>query len=690
MFDYIKKVNNEASEKMISNMEKKTLPSHVARLNGLDAARSKRIYKALSKLSDKAVLALTNKDMRSFSIHTDKMRPLMSYILTNSVTLSEYVTKGNIQRGLDEKSFFDELEEFVPKLTQNLKIIDNARKAISAIPFSPVVFSSRDVTDAYLDYIIPLVWDFEFDVLILISLNDARLLDYLIARGQKRFFLISSSLDDNTIKAKLDSPGIFYWAYKDGSIIRDMFLSIQGVPPTRFISIDCGIEKENPKKIEELLEKAQQGRVANWHRFNTINRADAVNVLDNLHNLVRYQQVSDFNGKFKGIPAIIVCPGPSLEKNISVLKKFKDKALIVCVLRALGTLLKENIEPDIVIQIDPHNLKTMYTDWNGVKSNLWEEWLEKNDTSRIKMFVSSIYSHPEIFDIDVKNSCWMNPSVEISNQLPLEIYQYKRPGGSVSHTALDLLVSFGCSSIALIGQDLAYSKNEDVYIKSAATHKKGDNVSKQKFGDDIEVEGFDGKPVVTNNVFLNFARLFNIFAEELYEDDVKLFNCTEGGLFIAGFNHCKLETFFENECCQSIEKKLVEIFKGQKDSGPIDTKSYANMIKFIGKNLLLCEEISRLLKKLHPVTQKAHKDDRDLEKFDKIQNKIVKKMKLNEFYTFALQKDTHILQSGLRAENSVESQLEFHEEFLEAVGIVNESIYSSLTKQRELLRNKNQ
>jgi len=689
MFDYNEKINKEASKKMTSDIEKKTLPSYVARLNGLDAARSKRIYKALSKLSEEAVLALTNKDMRSFSIFTDKMRPLMSYILTNSVTLSEYVTKGNIQRGLDEKLLMEELEEFVPKLTQNLKIIENARKAISAIPFSPVVFSSRDVTDAYLDYIIPLVWDFEFDVVILISLDDARLLEFLIARGQKRFILIGSTLDDSTIKDKLGSKEIFYSAFKDGSIIRDMFYSIHGVPPTRFTAIDCGIEKQNPKKIEELFEKAEQGRVANWHQFNTINRADAVNVLDNLHNLVRYQQVSDFNGKFKGIPAIIVSPGPSLKKNISILKKFKDKALIVCVLRALGTLLRENIEPHIVIQIDPHNLKTMYTEWNGAKSNLWEEWLEKNDTSRIKMFVGSIYSHPEIFDIDVKNSCWMNPSVEISNQLPLEIYQYKRPGGSVSHTALDLLVSFGCSSIALIGQDLAYSK-DDVYIDSAATHKKGDNVSKRKFGEDIEVEGFDGKPVVTNNVFLHFARLFNIFAEELYETDVKLFNCTEGGLFVAGFNHCKLETFFENECCQSIEKKLAEILEKQKISGSTDRKSHANMIKFIGKNLLLCEEISRLLKKLHPVTQKAHKDDRDLEKFDKIQNKIVKKMKLNEFYTFALQKDTHILQSGLRAENSVESQLEFHEEFLEAVRIVNESIYSSLTKQRELLRNKNQ
>ena len=68
-----------------------------------------------------------------------------------------------------------------------------------------------------------------------------------------------------------------------------------------------------------------------------------------------------------------------------------------------------------------------------------------------------------------------------------------------------MLVELGCSSIALIGQDLAYSNDNDVYIESAATHK-GDEVSKQKFGDDIEAKGYNGKPVVTNN-FYKFCKV---------------------------------------------------------------------------------------------------------------------------------------------------------------------------------------
>ena len=140
------------------------------------------------------------------------------------------------------------------------------------------------------------------------DLNGSRrltLANYLVERGQKRFFLIGSSLTDNEIMEKLDKKDIFFWAYKDGSIIRDMFLSIQGVPPTRFISIECGIEKQDAKKTLEILEKAQQGRIANWHRFNTINRADAVKVFDNLYNLVHSKQISDLNGEFNGVQLLL-------------------------------------------------------------------------------------------------------------------------------------------------------------------------------------------------------------------------------------------------------------------------------------------------------------------------------------------------------------------------------------------------
>ena len=58
----------------------------------------------------------------------------------------------------------------------------------------------------------------------------------------------------------------------------------------------------------------------------------------------------------------------------------------------------------------------------------------------------------------------------------------------------------------------------------------------------------------------------------------------------------------------------------------------------------------------------------------------------NYFYTMALQKDTYILQAGLKADNSSETQMGFHKDFLEAIEIVNERLKLSLLRQRKLFK----
>ena len=85
--------------------------------------------------------------------------------------------------------------------------------------------------------------------------------------------------------------------------------------------------------------------------------------------------------------------------------------------------------------------------------------------------------------------------------------------------------------------------------------------------------------------------------------------------------------------------------------------------------------------------RKKHLTDLDLKKFDKIQNKIVKGME-NYFYTLALQKDSYILQAGLRADNTSETQMGFHKDFLEAIEIVNERLKSGLLRQKKIIQAK--
>ena len=407
-------------------------------------------------------------------------------------------------------------------------------------------------------------------------------------------------------------------------------------------------------------------------------------VLDNLHNLVSHEQTSKFHNKFAGIPGVIVCPGPSLQKNMKVLKDIKGKAVIICVLRALGTLLKNGIEPDIVLQIDPHNLKEMPVRGGNKGSNLWTEWIEKNDMSKVKLFITSLDSHQENFNLPAEQVMWMSPFQLVSGSLPFEIFEYKRPGGSVAHSALDLLIEFGCSSVALIGQDLAYSNNNEVYTKSAETETNEES-KKTKFGYDVNAEGINGSSVRTNNVFVNFARLFTHFAKELETSKIKLYNCSQMGLRIDGFQHCSLDTFIKNECNKFVGKEIREILSEKKIIRQLGNSEENNkkIDKFISRNLVLANEISRLTSNLKIMLRKEKLSNVELSKFDKLQNKVIKKIKRNYFYTLALQKDSYILQAGLKADSAVATQLEFHKDFLISIDRVNEKFKSSLMIQRK-------
>ena len=103
--------------------------------------------------------------------------------------------------------------------------------------------------------------------------------------------------------------------------------------------------------------------------------------------------------------------------------------------------------------------------------------------------------------------------------VPIDVFDYERVGGSVSHAAFDLAVELGCSSIALVGQDLAYSKDGANYSRHA---ELGDTLQDQAkvhmkvYGNDVE-EGWDGDPVISNNTYLSFGQAFEIFARELNE-----------------------------------------------------------------------------------------------------------------------------------------------------------------------------
>ena len=100
----------------------------------------------------------------------------------------------------------------------------------------------------------------------------------------------------------------------------------------------------------------------------------------------------------------------------------------------------------------------------------------------------------------------------------------------MSHSAFDLMVEFGFSNIALVGQDLAFADNGALYTEDA--HLDMSEFRLKALGERFKVKGFYGDDVETNNTFYFLHSPMKYLQVNLKNSGLELFNCTEGGMYI--------------------------------------------------------------------------------------------------------------------------------------------------------------
>ena len=269
----------------------------------LNFDRTKRIYKTLNNLSNDSVQFLKSGELKEFSFSADRMRPLMAYINDNNVLISKHLDDSDEENSVDGS----EIKSFASNLTQNLKTITRVQETMNQVEFSPVFFLSEQLLNAHLDNQIPLSWEFHHDLVVVINLDNRAMIDSLVERGQKRIFILNGSLDLEEISANNNYPGdVLVHKLDDYSTLKDLLLRFNGQPPRRFLALDCGNEASSEETMEDIKNYLERGREAAWIRFNTLNRGDAVKILDNLHNIVKRNRLLIFIISFK-VTALLLC-----------------------------------------------------------------------------------------------------------------------------------------------------------------------------------------------------------------------------------------------------------------------------------------------------------------------------------------------------------------------------------------------
>lgn len=237
------------------------------------------------------------------------------------------------------------------------------------------------------------------------------------------------------------------------------------------------------------------------------------NILRNLKFIRHSNFITEFIGKIDAdIPAIIVAAGPSLDKNIELLREAEGKALIIATDTAVRFLEKRGLPYDCIVTVDPKKPEKYLTGYPGCRS---------------KVLFCETQSQPDILEFHTGRKIWNYNSFYVADLyagfgLPFPEYT---TGGSVATAGIILAWMLGLKQIILIGQDLAYDGER--------THAGGheNHIRHEKSGIEY-VEGVDGTQVKTRHDWQIYRKWIEDFISD--HKDINIVDATEGGALIHG------------------------------------------------------------------------------------------------------------------------------------------------------------
>ncbi|EAK5043652.1 motility associated factor glycosyltransferase family protein [Campylobacter jejuni] len=268
----------------------------------------------------------------------------------------------------------------------------------------------------------------------------------------------------------------------------------------------------------------------------------------NLPQMITHPSYKELLSKRKGISdtAIIVSTGPSLTKQLPLLKKYASKATIFCADSSYPILAKHGIKPDYVLSLEriPLTSEFFNNDFGEFDKDI--------------MFIVKSVTHPHTIKYLQKNNrafILVSTYASFIQYLKLDYFGYFNMGFSVAHMACYLSLHLNHKNIIFIGQDLAYAENgnshPDDYQNSA-------NYESQMY-EHILTEAYGGKEKIkTHHVWLMFKRNLEQDVQKIQKYlDTKVYNCTEGGARIEG----TIEKPFLWACENLLDKDLNKPFE---------------------------------------------------------------------------------------------------------------------------------
>jgi hypothetical protein len=168
--------------------------------------------------------------------------------------------------------------------------------------------------------------------------------------------------------------------------------------------------------------------------------------LTNLTSIADEADVQALEGRFRGVPAVVVGAGPSLDQNSEQLRTLQDRALIITADTALGPLVSRGVRPHVAVAVDSSELNARHvTTVTGVQDVALAAEGSVHP-SALRHFAG------RVFTFRVANHepwPWLRGARVVRSEL--------KTWGSVLTSAFNLARLVGCDPIVFAGADLAFT-----------------------------------------------------------------------------------------------------------------------------------------------------------------------------------------------------------------------------------------
>ncbi|TQR32306.1 DUF115 domain-containing protein [Lysinibacillus sphaericus] len=381
---------------------------------------------------------------------------------------------------------------------------------------------------------------------------------------------------------------------------------------SRKINVICApnYDKIFPSLYVNVLKKVKDLQNLNIVYNNTVRDLSVTWQENSIRNMLPTYTNGSLNvlEKYYNCPVIVASGGPSLTKQLNLLKDIRKNVILIAAGSTVNTLITHNIEPDYIITIDGSeiNYDSHFKDLKVKSAELMYA-----STSHYK--IQQNFKNRQYAFLDTRENKYKE---HMNNTLGIDLPNILG-GGSVANFALSIARYLSTGPIALIGQDLAYTEGK--------THAEGNKNLKAAdtrfltFQGAFEIEGYYGDKVMTDYSLFSMKESFEEIMRQI-EDPNTIFNCTEGGLKIMNIQQKSFEHFCLQFVNRNSEVKLYSVNENKKDLAKYistareEIRIYKNIIlelklaqQALEKNTLTTEFAPSILKTLDDVDIKVAK-----------------------------------------------------------------------------------